>query len=156
MKHIRTAQPADVEAITAIINAAFKRAESFFIERDRADSAAVRNFLQSGAFVLLEDERGIAGCVYVEKRGERAYTGLLAVEPSRQGSGYGSQLMQAAENHAREWGCCFMDLRIVNLRCELPEFYLRRGYVQTSTSPFTAGIQTKLPCHFINMTKPLK
>jgi N-acetylglutamate synthase-like GNAT family acetyltransferase len=155
LNHIRSAQPADVETITRVINAAFQRAESFFIQRDRVDSAAVRRFLESGEFLLREDERGIAGCVYVEKRGERAYAGLLAVEPSRQGSGCGSQLMQAAEDHCRQSGCRHMDLRIVNLRAELPEFYRRRGYVQTGTSPFTAGIETKLPCHFINMTKPL-
>jgi N-acetylglutamate synthase-like GNAT family acetyltransferase len=156
LTNIRIAETVDVEAITTIINAAFKQAESFFIERDRIDPAAVSNFLKTGEFVVLEDERGIAGCVYVEKRGERAYTGLLAVEPSGQGAGLGSRLMQAAEQHAREAGCRCMDLRIVNLRRELPEFYLRRGYVQTSTSPFTPGIQTKLPCHFINMSKPLK
>jgi GNAT superfamily N-acetyltransferase len=156
LSHIRAAGPTDVEAITTIINAAFKRAESFFIERDRIDPTGVRNFLQTGEFLLLGDDSGIAGCVYLEKRGERAYTGLLPVEPSRQGAGLGSRLMQAAEQHAREVGCRFMDLRIVNLRRELPEFYLRRGDVQTSTSPFTPGIQTELPCHFINMSKPLK
>lgn len=152
---IRVAQPADVEAVTAVINAAFKRAESFFIARDRVDTADVRGFLQTGEFLLLEDERSIAGCVYVEKRGDRAYTGLLAVDPSRQGSGLGSNLMTAAEEHAYESGCHFMDLRIVSLRLELPAFYSHRGYTQTGTEQFTPGIETRIPCHFINMSKPL-
>lgn len=152
---IRVAQPADVEAITTVINAAFKRAESFFISRDRIDTGAVRGFLQTGEFLLLEDERGVAGCVYVEKRGERAYTGLLAVDPSRQGSGLGSKLMTAAEEHAHESGCCFMHLRIVSLRLELPAFYSRRGYTPIGTEPFTPGIETRIPCHFIKMSKPL-
>jgi GNAT superfamily N-acetyltransferase len=152
---IRLAQTEDVQGIVALINAAFKRAESFFIERDRIDKAAVHSFLRSGQFLLLENEQSLAGCVYVELRGNRAYTGLLAVDPSHQRSGIGSQLMLAAEDHARVAGCRFMDLRIVNLRRELPEFYLRRGYTQNGTEPFTAGIETKLPCHFIKMSKPL-
>jgi len=49
-----------------------------------------------------------------------------------------------------------MDLRIVSVRRELPEFYHRRGYVETGTSPFTPGLEPKLPCHFVNMSKPLR
>jgi N-acetylglutamate synthase-like GNAT family acetyltransferase len=152
---IRNAGRSDVEAIASLINAAFRRAESFFIERDRVDTATVSRFLEQGNFLLLEDEHGIAGCVYVEKRGERAYTGLLAVDPSRQGSGLGSKLMIAAEDLAGNYGCRSMDLRIVSLRRELPEFYRRRGYTETGTEAFTPGLTTKLPCHFINMSKPL-
>jgi GNAT superfamily N-acetyltransferase len=152
---LRLAATADAVEITRVINAAFKNAESFFIERDRIDPAKVREFLETGQFLLLEDVGGIAACIYVEKRGERAYAGLLAVAPSRQRCGLGSRLMTAAEEHCRESGCRFMDLRIVNLRSELPEFYRRRGYLQTGTAPFTPGVPTRLPCHFINMSKSL-
>jgi GNAT superfamily N-acetyltransferase len=152
---LRVAATGDTEAITRVINTAFKKAESFFIERDRIDAAKVRELLETGQFLLLEDERGIAACIYVEKRGERAYAGLLAVAPSRQRCGLGSRLMTAAEEHSRESGCRLMDLRIVNLRAELPDFYRPRGYLQTGTAPFTPGVATKLPCHFINMSKPL-
>ena len=152
---IRVARETDVDAVTDLINAAFKRAESFFIERDRIDRDAVRRFMERGEFLLLEDSAGLAGCVYVEKREERAYTGLLAVNPSRQKGGLGSKLMIAAEGHAQAFGSRYMDLRIVSLRRELPEFYARRGYMPTGTEPFTAGLETKIPCHFINMSKPL-
>ena len=152
---LRVAATADAEEITRVINAAFKNAESFFIERDRIDSAKVHEFLETGQFLVLEDKGGLAACVYVEKRGERGYAGLLAVDPSCQRSGLGSRLMTAAEDHCRDLGCMFMDLRIVNLRRELPEFYRRRGYVPTGTTPFTPDLPTKLPCHFINMSKLL-
>ena len=152
---IRTAQAADVAAIVWVINGAFKNAESFFIERDRIDAATVGKLMESGEFLVFEDEVGVAGCIYAEKRGERSYAGLLAVEPSRQQSGLGRRLMTAAKDRGRELGCRSMDLRIVNLRKELPEFYHRLGYVETGTEPFTAGVTTKIPCHFINMSKPL-
>jgi hypothetical protein len=48
-----------------------------------------------------------------------------------------------------------MDILIVSLRDELPGFYQKRGYVQNGTSAFPADVETKIPCHFINMSKPL-
>ena len=151
---LRTAEPADVEAITRLINLAFQ-VERFFIDHDRIDVEAVRNLYAKGRFLLAGDGDGLAGCVYVEPRGERAYLGLLSVDPSRQRTGIGSRLMQAAEDYCREAGCRFVDLKIVNLRAELPAYYQRLGYQQTGTSPFPAEARPKLPCHFLDMTKTL-
>ncbi|HLG98796.1 MAG TPA: GNAT family N-acetyltransferase [Bryobacteraceae bacterium] len=151
---IRIAEPADLDAVTALINLAFE-VERFFIEGDRISLETVRDLAAKGNFILLEDTHGLAGCIYVELRDRRAYLGLLSVDPSRQRSGIGSRLVHAAEEHCRAAGCRFVDLRIVNLRQELPPFYRRLGYRETGTAPFTPGIVTKLPCHFIEMTKPL-
>ena len=151
----RVADIADTAAITKVINAAFKQAESFFIERDRIDEESVRNFLKTGEFLVAEDGETLTGCVYLEPRGERGYIGLLSVDPSRQRSGLGSQLMAAAEDRCRELGCRTADLQIVNLRQELPEFYRRRGYSPTGTAPFRPDLVTKIPCHFIKMSKAL-
>jgi len=52
--------------------------------------------------------------------------------------------------------CEAMDLRIVNVRRELPAFYRYLGYIETGTAPFTHGVATKLPCHFIEMSKSLR
>lgn len=46
-----------------------------------------------------------------------------------------------------------MDLRVVNLREELPAFYRWLGYVEDGTEEFPPSEVTKLPCHFIRMTK---
>ena len=69
--------------------------------------------------------------------------------------GLGRRLVDEAENYARACGCRAMDLRIVNLRAELPPFYRRLGYIETGTEPFPAEIKSKLPCHFVVMSKPL-
>jgi predicted N-acetyltransferase YhbS len=153
-QRLRIAEPADVEALTRLINAAFS-VEGFFIEGDRTNSETVRNLMASGQFLVAQDDDGLAACVYLEPRGERAYLGLLSVDPSRQRSGLGSRLVAAAEDHARACGIHYMDLRIVNLRLELPEFYRRLGYLITGTSPFPPEATTKQPCHFINMSKTL-
>jgi predicted N-acetyltransferase YhbS len=152
---IRLAEAADIEALTAVINAAFHKAESFFIEHDRVDREVVRAFMEKGKFIVADDDALLAGCVYVELRGDRAYLGLLSVDPERQKSGLGSRLMTEAENFCAQAGCKFMDLRIASVRQELPAFYAHRGYVETGTAPFPAEVVTKIPCHFVNMAKPL-
>ena len=151
---LRIAQPADIDAITSLVNAAFL-VERFFIEGDRINAGAVGRLMGTGHFLVAQGDDGISGCVYVEPRGDRAYLGLLSVYPARQRCGLGSRLIAAAEDHARASGICYMDLRIVNLRQELPEFYRRLGYVVIDTSPFPPDATTKQPCHFINMSKAL-
>ncbi|MCU1264091.1 MAG: GCN5-related N-acetyltransferase [Acidobacteria bacterium] len=152
---VRVAQSHDAEGITSVINAAFRVAENFFVERDRIDAASVLHFLDSGKFLLAESEGTLLGCVYVEPRQGRAYLGLLAVDPASQHGGLGSLLMNAAEDYCRVVSCRFMDIKIVNLRQELPDYYRKRGYVAIGTSPFPADVETKVPCHFIDMSKSL-
>lgn len=135
MMEIRVAQTSDAEAIARVINDAFRVAESFFITRDRTSPEKVRDMLDRGKFLLARDAAGIAGCVYVELRGERGYFGLLAVDPARQRRGLGRELIDAAEEYVRGAGCGFMDIRIVNLRNELPPFYRSLGYFETGAEP---------------------
>ena len=152
---IRLAGPADAARITAVINAAFRIAEGFFIDGNRIRQSEVEQKLSDGAFIVSENGDTLSGCVYVEMRGERSYLGLLSVDPSCQQGGLGSLLMREAEKYCRERGSQAMDILIVNLREELPAYYQKRGYVQTGTSPFPPDVETRIPCHFINMSKPL-
>jgi N-acetylglutamate synthase-like GNAT family acetyltransferase len=152
---LRVAEIGDAEAIVSVINTAFRQAENFFIDRDRVDLEAVQELLRKGKFLVAEDNAALAGCVYVELRGNRSYLGLLAVNPQLQRAGLGSTLMTAAEDYCAKTGSRFMDLKIVNLREENHAFYRRRGYIETGTAPFPPGLDQKLPCHFVTMSKPL-
>jgi GNAT superfamily N-acetyltransferase len=152
---IRVAATEDAAKITSVINAAFRIAEGFFVDGARISQAEVEQLLMKGSFLLAEADDKLNACVYVELRGERSYLGLLSVDPSCQKSGLGSVLMLEAENYCRKRGSQYMDILIVNLREELPAFYRRRGYVENGTTPFPEDVPTKVPCHFINMTKPL-
>jgi len=142
-------------AVAGIINAAFRKAESFFVERNRIDVETVQSLMGKGNILIVGEPPVLSGCVYVEIRGERAYLGLLSVDPAQQKRGLGSLLMKAAEDYCARAGSRFVDLQIVNLRQELPSFYRSRGYVEQGTAPFPEEVKTKLPCHFIKMTKPL-
>lgn len=149
---VRAAGLEEAGEIVRVINAAFLPAESFFVDGDRIDREQVLHNFEKGVFLVAEE---MAGCVYVELRGERAYIGLLSVDPARQKGGVGRALMNAAESYARERGCRAMDLRIVNLRQELPPFYRKLGYLESGDEEFTPGVATRLPCHFVKMQKAL-
>ena len=151
---MRAAEPADASAIARLVNAAF-RPERFFTDADRTDPERVGALLQKGKFLLLVEDGVLAGCVYVELRGERGYFGLLAVDPQRQRSGIGARLIAAAEQHCRSAGCRFMDLTFVNVRQELPAYYRQFGYVENGTLPFPADQVTTIPVHLVQMSKPL-
>ncbi len=151
---MRAAEPADASAIARLVNAAF-RPERFFTDADRTDPEKVGVLLQKGKFLLLVEDGVLAGCVYVELRGERGYFGLLAVDPQRQRSGIGARLIAAAEQHCRSAGCRFMDLTFVNVRQELPAYYRQFGYVENGTLPFPADQVTTIPVHLVQMSKPL-
>ena len=95
------------------------------------------------------------GCIYLQRAGDRAYFGMLSIDPVWQRQGLGPRLIDAVEARARELGCRFMDIHIVNLRDELPAYYRRFGYVENGTLPFSDPERSTRPCFFIVMTKPL-
>ncbi len=152
---VRRAQKDDAAALMLVINAAFRQAEGFFIDEQRVDLESLLDLLGKGTFLIAESEGRLLGCVYVEPQGERAYLGLLSVHPENQQAGLGSRLMEEAESYCRNLDCRMMDIKIVSLRPELSGFYQRRGYIKLRTSPFPPGVETKLPCHFIDMSKHL-
>ena len=154
MISIRTATPADAEAIARLVNVAFL-AERFFIERDRTNPATVRSLMAHGKFLLAEDGQALVGCMHLEVNGERGYFGMLSIEPERQGQGVGHQLVNVVENYFRDAGCRFSDLKIVNVRTDLYDLYHRWGYGDTGTAVYDDPTPTKIPVHFILMSKPL-
>jgi GNAT superfamily N-acetyltransferase len=154
MISIRTAIESDADAIARLVNSAFL-VEQFFIQRDRTNPATVRGLMQKGKFLLAEDAPTLLGCVYFELRGVRGYFGMLSVDPSRQRMGVGRQLVGTAEKYFRDAGCKFSDLMIVNVRTELHTLYRQWGYVDTGTAIYDDPTPTKIPVHFITMSKPL-
>ena len=151
---IRTAVPDDAPVLAALISLAY-RVEDFFKIGDRTDPDDVRAHMDEGTFLVLEDRDTVAGCVFVKIDDETGYFGMLSVDPARQGQGLGIRMITVAEDHCRAAGCREMELEVVNLRTELPPFYRKFGYVEAGTRPFPDLEKSKLPCHFIVMSKPL-
>jgi len=151
----RFGEPADSSALVTLINVAF-RPEQIAIEGDRIDAEKLQPFFGKGKFLALEDGQGLAGCVYAEVRGSRGYIGLLAVRPKLKGRGLGRRLMELAEEHLAGAGCVVADLRTISARSDLIPMYKHLGYQETGMTPMPPEIPLKIPCQFINMSKPLR
>jgi GNAT superfamily N-acetyltransferase len=153
---IRVATPEDIDAMIPVVNAAFVVED--FIEGTRTDRARMSETMQTGELLLAEDHAGqVVACVYTEVRGERAYLGMLSVDPPRQGTGLGRMMVEAAENQCRKQGCRWMDLRVLSRRRELLPFYEKLGYVQVRTEEFhpPRPLRDGIECYGIILSKGL-
>ena len=151
----RAAGAEDVPALVTLINEAY-RVEAFFVSGPRTSAPEVEELRRSGVYLIAEEADGRpAGCVYVGRRGEHGYFGLLSVDPVLQGRGIGRRLAAAAE--ARLWaeGHREVEILVVDLRKELFAFYAGLGYREVGEEPFPAEVTPSLPCHFVVLRKPL-
>jgi N-acetylglutamate synthase-like GNAT family acetyltransferase len=151
---LREAIPADIEAITDLVNRAFA-IERFFKSSDRTNPAQVTGMMHDGKFLLLTSVSRVLACVFVQQHQDRMYAGLLALDPDWKVSGTGARMMDETENYARAAGCKWIDIHIVSVRPELRRLYRKRGFVETGTEPAEDLEGTDRPVHFITMSKPL-
>lgn len=144
----------DIPQLLILVNRAYRgessrkgwTTEADFLEGDlRTDEESLRALLgKSNAIVLTyrEDEAAIQGCVYLEKRDDRLYLGMLSVAPELQARGIGKKLLAAATTHARETGCRSIFMRVLSRRQELIDWYERHGYRQTGArEPYDAPVK---------------
>jgi len=155
---VRLATTSDAPALTRLINSAY-RVEAFFIIGDRITQPEVLTRIEGdhSDFLVVDAPTagGLNGAVYVERRADQGYFGLLSVDPDVQGTGLGRLLVEAAEAHCRAAGCRALEIDIVNLRTELPSFYSKFGFTPVGVTPFPAPGKLKQPVHLVQLRKPL-
>lgn len=150
----RIADMTDADALVALINRAFEVEKPFFTT-ERIDLEETLEHFGKGKFLLAESDGKIAGCNYVELRGDAGYFGLLSIDPEYQGRGLGRILIEQAEDFCRDAGCFRMQIRVLNHRTELPPFYEKLGYKQARLEEVEQVPSAKMPYHFIVMEKEL-
>jgi ribosomal protein S18 acetylase RimI-like enzyme len=147
-----TAGPADVEALVALVNGAYRgdsgrlgwTTEADLLGGQRADSAGIAELLAdpNSVVIVMREGRQLAACVHLERLpGGVAYLGMLTVRPDAQRSGLGRQILAAAELHAqRHFGARAVEMTVIEARRELIAWYERRGYRLTGEfRPFPYG-----------------
>lgn len=152
---LRAARRDDAEALSALVNSAYRgdssrvgwTTEADLLGGQRTDPDALRSFIAQGETtgdrVLLVHERAgaIDACVQLERRGDEAYLGMFTVRPTLQGGGLGKRLLAAAERDARaRWGVTAVSMTVIAQRDALIAWYQRRGYRATGeTAAFPYG-----------------
>lgn len=150
---VRRATPADAAALAALVNEAYA-VEQFFVDGDRTCADEVAELTRTGAFLVLEQEGGLAAAIHIERRDTDAYFGMLSVRPALQGIGLGERMVRIAEAMGEAMGATAMTLKIVNLREDLGRWYRSLGYREVGTAPYV-NRPVKQACHFVEMYKCL-
>lgn len=145
----RTATPADVDAVVALTESAYRgdasrvgwTTEADLLDGQRTDAREVAALVaRTGSIILIAEAasdpvdaaRGLLACCHLERQGENAYFGMFSVRPEAQGNGTGSMLLDEAERIARdEWCCSALRMTVIDVRLELVAWYERRGYRRT-------------------------
>jgi ribosomal protein S18 acetylase RimI-like enzyme len=143
---LRPADESDFPAIVTLMNLAFRGAEGWSIEGEyitgeRTSISLLTEEIAKGARYFLVNDNTAAtlrGCVSLQPASpEKWYLGSLTVLPSLQNSGFGRELLTAAEQYAATQGARTIEMTVVNVRESLIAWYERRGYRRTTeTRPF--------------------
>lgn len=148
------ATDADLPAVRALIESAYRGDESRagwtteadLVEGPRTTLDELRQILatQGNVFLLArDDDRRLAACAHLQRRGDAAYFGMFAVDPHRQAGGIGNAMLIEAERIARDdWHSARMTMQVIEVREELIRWYERRGYRRTGDAlPFPYDVQ---------------
>jgi len=127
---IRKARVPDLEAIEAIVEAAYGAYVERIGMRPGPMEADYREQIERGLVWVAEDEAVIGLIVLVEEP-EQLLIENVAVEPARQGEGVGRALLGHAEDEARRAGLGAVRLFTHEKMTENQVLYARLGYRET-------------------------
>lgn len=137
------AAPADIAAITALLNSAYRGESSkqgwtneahLIGGNQRTDEPSLQKVMDDTDSIILKylnEEQKIIGCVNLQLHGSKIYLGLFSVAPQLQGLGIGKQLLNAAEEYANSLQCNTIYMSVIDGREELINWYKRNGYKET-------------------------
>lgn len=147
----RSATPADLDAIVALVTSAYRgdasragwTTEADLLDGNRIDPEVLRADLARprSRVLLVEADDGLHACAHVADEDGAGYFGMFAVRPGLQGGGLGKRLLAECERIVGdEWGLPVMRMTVIDVRDELIAFYQRRGYRRTGQfKPFPYG-----------------
>lgn len=152
----RAATLADVDAIVALVEAAYRgdasragwTTEADFLDGRRTGRDDVSACIDRASSVILlaEVDGVLKACAHIaiensDEGPDTGYFGMFSVRPHQQGAGLGSLVLAEAERIVRdEWHLPTMRMTVIDIRDELIAFYERRGYRRTGIhKPFPYG-----------------
>jgi ribosomal protein S18 acetylase RimI-like enzyme len=148
---VRVATAADVPALVALVNSAYRgdssragwTTEADLIGGIRIDDERLIAAIEAEGNVILvhEADTEIVACAHLQDRSGGAYIGMLTTRPTLQRAGIGRRMLDAAEAWVREqWRATYMEMTVLVQRTDLIPWYERRGYSKTGEiKPFPYG-----------------
>lgn len=146
---IRVATPADVAAVVALVERAYRgdasragwTTEADLLDGQRTDPEDVARAVATGGLLLAERAGALVGSVLLTPDDDAVLLGMFAIEPSAQGGGLGRFVLDAAERWMHErLGASRGRMTVLWQREELLAWYARRGWLPTGQrKPFPYG-----------------
>lgn len=146
----RAATLADIPALVALVTSAYRgdssrqgwTTEADILDGNRIAPEVLQEDIERPRSRVLvgEHEGRILACAHVCDNDGIGYFGMFAVRPDLQNAGLGRQVLAEAERVAREeWQLELMHMTVIDIRSELIDWYVRRGYRRTGIrKPFPA------------------
>jgi len=168
---IEIATEKDITALDTLVNSAYRgesskkgwTTEADLLDGLRTNPDSLKKLMDEKESAILKYSEGngsLLACVYLKKKQDRLYLGMLTVSPELQSKGIGKQLLAASESYAKEQGCNRITMTVISVRKELIAWYERHGYRATGEiEPFPTDPEFGLPkkaIHFIIMEKEIR
>jgi ribosomal protein S18 acetylase RimI-like enzyme len=141
----------DIAQIEKLVNSAYRgdssrkgwTTEADLLDGIRTNKDVLSGMINRGDSIVLKCNNAknqLVGCVYLQKKEDKLYLGMLTVAPDIQAQGIGKKLLQAAEEYAQTQQCTAITITVISLRQELIKWYERRGYKATGErKPFPSN-----------------
>lgn len=139
---LQLATPRDISEIVRLVESVYRgdgsrrgwTTEADLLSGQRTDAAMIEEMMKNpdAVFLLLRGTNELAGSVYLERRADHVYLGMLSVSASLQNRNLGRALLDLSEAFTyRRWGLSEIRITVIPRRQELISWYQRRGYMLT-------------------------
>lgn len=146
MLHFHKAELVDAQEVAALINSAYRgegsragwTTEADLLDGLRTTTPEIASIIKrEDAFILigvLNDKIVATICCELQiiSGKSTAHFGMIAVKPTSQNRGYGTEIIQAAEAMTlRQWRVAGFHMAVISIRNELIAFYEKLGFLRT-------------------------
>lgn len=144
MIRFQTATSKDLNDLSQLVNSAYRgdyskqgwTTEADLLDGQRTDPAALREIIETPLNQIEIAFEGkslkMLGSVHIKQElPDTLYFGMLTIEPTLQGQGFGKILMDHVERVARAYNLKKIRITVIPSRHELIAFYERRGFKAT-------------------------
>lgn len=144
MIRLQTATLEDTKNIARLVNSAYRgdyskngwTTEADHLDGQRTDHESlfelIKDPLQQIELLYEGKSLNLLGSVLiVQEPPETLYFGMLTIEPTMQGRGYGKMLLDHVERVASGYGFKKLRMTVISTRKEIIDYYIRRGFKET-------------------------
>ena len=127
---IRLARDRDIDDLVSLINEAYFYQDAI-MGASRTSPLHLRKRVSETQFYIVESNKRLIACVYLEPKGNSLHFGLLTVIPDFRGKGLAQAIMTSIEQYAEDEKYESIELDYMSIAPWLKEYYEKYGFRET-------------------------